>query len=171
MSILKQSLMLVLASMMCSLQSTENAAKELSNMKDLQTLLQDDSKPTVIIFYTNWCPACKGMKPIFQAAAEKYKDKAHFAKVDVTNKEFNNAVDQFCIQGIPTIIYKDVGYKKRDQFNKQLDSFLSSTEPESKKQPNGAESAKQTGRNTRRPNQKPRAQQPKVVKQAAKKTE
>ncbi len=109
-----------------ALSGKENeGCKELATAKELQEILRDTSHPLVVLFYTPWCPACKGMIPVINQAAQSY-DQVHFAKADITKKEFNTIVDALGIEAIPTVIYKETGYKPKEQFNKRLEAFANS---------------------------------------------
>ena len=101
-----------------------NFGREVNSLQEFQQIINDDSKPTIIKFYAPWCSACKAMKPVFDAGAEQYKDKALFLSIDVTKKEFSQLGDTFGIQGVPTIIYKESGFKNKEAFEKRLSAFL-----------------------------------------------
>ena len=111
-----------------SLTTTQAAAptsvcKDINSLNDFQRAI-NANKPTVLLFYAPWCNACTTMKPIFETSAQKYNDKAQFIMLDVTKEQLKDPVDMFGIQGIPTICYKEVGLKNRQQFNNRLASFF-----------------------------------------------
>lgn len=112
--------------------------QEISQLSEFQSFMNKgqsngDNKPLIIKFYAKWCPACKAMDSVFSGAAEKYKDKAHFAAIDVANEELKKTLELFGIQGIPTIIYKRTGYEDEKAFDNRLKHFLSTAQKEAPK--------------------------------------
>ncbi|MBA3954087.1 hypothetical protein H0X48_02090 [Candidatus Dependentiae bacterium] len=99
------------------------AYKEINSLNEFQQAI-NSNKPTVLLFYAPWCGACNSMKPLFEAGAQNYKGKAEFIAIDVTKEHLKDPVDMFGIQGIPTLCYKEVGLKTKEQFNARLTSLL-----------------------------------------------
>lgn len=59
--------------------------------------------PTVLDFYTDWCPACKEMEPIVHGLEEKYKGRISVRKVNAnTDIELSR---EFEIQYVPTYVF------------------------------------------------------------------
>ena len=47
----------------------------------------DSSKPTVILFYAQWCGYCKTMFPLFQELQAKYKNDVNFFYIDIDSEK------------------------------------------------------------------------------------
>ncbi len=60
-----------------------------------------DGKPSIVLFYADWCPFCRKFKPIFEAHATNSGVRLAEAKI---NEEENPLWDRFGIEVIPTII-------------------------------------------------------------------
>jgi len=102
--------------------------KELS--QDYKEILQQETKPYVIEFYTPWCGVCQQVMPFFKAVADKYSDKYAFYKVNVD--EFLDIAKEYGVTSVPTFIFikngevknKHHGYITReDIIEKLLESF------------------------------------------------
>lgn len=68
------------------------------------TLLSDAdfSKPVFIDFNATWCGPCRQFTPYFEAAAEKYADRAKFVPVDVD--VYGEVANAFGVQSIPMVL-------------------------------------------------------------------
>lgn len=60
----------------------------------------------VVDFGADWCPPCKMMEPVVEAASQTFKDRIAFKSVDIDdNPEIAQALQ---VQGIPTfLVIKD----------------------------------------------------------------
>jgi len=74
---------------------------EVQTAEEFEKLLKENKK-VVVDFYSENCGPCKSLEPVFKQLAEKYKDKAVFAKVDVL--KLPQIADKYKVLGIPTII-------------------------------------------------------------------
>lgn len=98
----------------------EDAVQDLSALATNQdgymvlTELMQGSKPVVIKFYESWCPKCQATESGYEALANKYKNTAHFIKVDISQY---NVRGKFKIDSVPTFLIfkkgKNLGKKGR----------------------------------------------------------
>lgn len=85
--------------------TTEPAVKIITTEKEFNQLIAAHDKPVAFKIYAPWCGPCKGMKPLFEKAAQEFKDKITF--VEINQDAFDN-VNLLNISSIPAIIcYKN----------------------------------------------------------------
>lgn len=70
-------------------------------IKDLDRL-QINDKPIILDFYTEQCPACIKMMPVFESVAQEYAGKALFSKIDAN--EASDLAEEYNITTVPTIL-------------------------------------------------------------------
>lgn len=66
-------------------------------------------KPTVVNFWTPWCPYCKDEMPYFQAAHDTYKDQLNVVMLDVPDSRntAQDAIDMITEAGYTFPLYLD----------------------------------------------------------------
>lgn len=69
-------------------------------------------KPVVVVFYTDWCGACKRVVPVFDAVRDELSDKAEFVMVNA-DKE-TELSDKYDIRYYPTVFFIDTDGKKTE---------------------------------------------------------
>lgn len=62
----------------------------------------DFAKPLFVDFNATWCGPCRQFGPYFEAAAEKYSDRAKFVAVDVD--VYGEVANAFGVQSIPMVL-------------------------------------------------------------------
>ncbi len=73
-------------------------------------------KPTLLSFWTTWCPYCKAQTPVLIAAASRYADQIQFIGVNV--REEQNLVQTYLNQNaIPYPVLLDTGGQVADSYN------------------------------------------------------
>ncbi len=64
--------------------------------------LINQSKPTLVDFYADWCGPCKMMPPILNTVKTHFGEKINILKVDVDKNQ--KAATKYGVRSIPTII-------------------------------------------------------------------
>ncbi len=105
------------------------------NWKDAQL----KNKPIALLFYVNWCNACRKFAPIFDNYGKEYKSKYNFVIVQADKKQNYELAKQYKIRSYPSVYLIDKTknkeiylpfkiYFNEDEFKQELDSFLNSDE-------------------------------------------
>ncbi|WP_440951681.1 thioredoxin family protein [Methanococcoides sp. FTZ1] len=119
-----------------STKSNEPVVEEIStNLYEINTASFENEVigsaiPVVVDCFTNTCPPCKKMAPIFQKVAEEYDGKIKFVKVNLKNSP--EIGKQFKILGVPTLLFfksgelvtNVVGFTEEDKLKSKLESLL-----------------------------------------------
>lgn len=70
------------------------------------------SKPTVILFYANWCTYCRRFMPKFNSVAKLYSDKFNFVKINIEASDKNAMLSKkYRIETLPTVYVVEPKYK------------------------------------------------------------
>lgn len=64
--------------------------------------VHNNEKTVVVDFYSDTCPPCKLLAPVFEKVAEKLKDKADFFKIKL--EENQEIFAEYAIRSVPTVI-------------------------------------------------------------------
>ncbi len=81
-------------------------------------------------FYTQFCPACKRLTPVFEELSDEYGGRAKFMKLDVA--EAGETARKFGIMSAPTILLlkagqevgRHIGYADKAKLSGMIDSQL-----------------------------------------------
>lgn len=78
------------------------SAKNIIDLHDTnwEKTVEKSKKPVFVMFYTNTCPYCKQMEPIFQKYSDEFKKKVVFGKVNLENSP--TITSRYAIMGTPT---------------------------------------------------------------------
>lgn len=75
-------------------------------------------KPSVVLFYTDWCTFCRRFMPTYEELSKIYKDKYNFVMV---NAEKNpRLADEYYIGGYPSLFITDPKIDNRVFINNTL---------------------------------------------------
>ncbi|MDA0771766.1 MAG: thioredoxin family protein [Cyanobacteria bacterium] len=90
-----------------------NSVKSSETAKtDVTARITSEKKPSVIMFYANWCGYCKKMFPTFRSLQEKYKQEINFFYIDIDTKRGAELARQYRTKqgGVPdTLFYNSQG--------------------------------------------------------------
>lgn len=63
-------------------------------------MVEESSKPVVVMFYSPTCPYCKAMEPYFADYAQQFKSTVTFARFDIASNPWTT--ERYGIMGTPT---------------------------------------------------------------------
>ena len=79
----------------CHSSVSKEASKAASKTGEMLSTKADSKKPTVILFYAQWCGYCKKMFPMFQELQPKYKDRVNFFYIDIDSEKGRALATQY----------------------------------------------------------------------------
>lgn len=109
---------------------TENGGRKMAvtviTSENFEQEVTKNPKPVVLDFWATWCGPCKMQGPVFEEAAEKFKDRAAFGKVNVDEQQ--QLAQQYGVMSIPTLILfqdgtvvkKEVGFHSLEQIDQLI---------------------------------------------------
>lgn len=82
--------------------------------------------PVLVDFYSDWCPPCKLLEPIFKQLEEEFKGKIKFMRVNVD--ENRKIAAKYRVMSVPTLVlFKNdkeakriVGLRNKEELKKDL---------------------------------------------------
>ena len=63
-------------------------------------LVEESSKPVIVMFYSPVCSFCEGMRPYFENFAQEFKNSAVFARMNIAKNPWTG--ERYGVQGTPT---------------------------------------------------------------------
>lgn len=92
-------------------------------------------KPVVLLFYTNWCSACKRILPLVKMIQEKYQNYFVFTSINAEDTKYSAIVKDYRLRCFPTIYIIDPKFDNRVHlevsyifstatFAKELDRYI-----------------------------------------------
>ncbi|MBT4577300.1 thioredoxin [Candidatus Woesearchaeota archaeon] len=64
--------------------------------------VHNNPKTVVVDFYSETCPPCKQLAPVFESVSEKLKDKADFFKIKLEGNQ--EIFAEYTVRSVPTVI-------------------------------------------------------------------
>lgn len=88
------------------------------------------TQPVLVMFFANWCGACKKQHPVIEELLKDYSGKVRIGEVDVDKGKIMSA--QYDIKSIPTIVIfqngkpveRLVGLMSKSQISSILNKYL-----------------------------------------------
>lgn len=99
--------------LLTSIGSLQAAAQELTSLVEYKKLCQQQ-KPIMILFYADWCGACKAMKEPYDKVADATSE-VIMVKVNVKDENLKVLQEALCVTSIPTIVTRQSGALSEDQ--------------------------------------------------------
>lgn len=87
---------------------SQSTIQEITNLLELQTLINSSTKPVLAFCNAEWCGHCKHFKPEFAKMAEAHKDQAIFVNVNEKHAGNRQIFEKHGVNGFPTtLVFKD----------------------------------------------------------------
>jgi len=75
-----------------------------TNIQSFVECVENKEKPTIILYYANWCPHCAAMKPAWTSVKRKFAKNKGVNIVEVEHQELEHVPKKYKkIKGFPTI--------------------------------------------------------------------
>ncbi len=90
------------------------------NIGTTYELAMKDKKPSVALFYADWCTYCMKFMPKYKILSEVYKDKYNFVMINVDDPHYKKVVSDYDLSGFPTMYIIDPTIDNRVMLNNAL---------------------------------------------------
>ena len=92
--------------------------------------VHNNQNTVVVDFYSETCPPCKQLAPVFETVSEKLKDKADFFKIKL--EENQEIFAEYTVRSVPTVIIlkqstpiaKSLGFKDEETLTSWIEEHL-----------------------------------------------
>ena len=93
----------------------------------------ESDKPSIMLFYTDWCTYCRRFMPMYESVGNSYKGKYNLVMINVEKNE--ELAQEYVVTGFPTMyiidpkidnrVHLDNGiYGSKTLLHKELDRYL-----------------------------------------------
>ncbi|MBP0026908.1 thioredoxin domain-containing protein [Roseofilum sp. Guam] len=65
----------------------------------------NNSLPTVIEFYADWCTTCQAMAPTVWQIEKEYEHKINWVMINIDRPEYTHLIEEYNVQGVPQFIF------------------------------------------------------------------
>jgi thioredoxin 1 len=72
--------------------------------RELENLIQSESKTVFCDFWASWCAPCRMLAPVFEEMAGKYDGQAVFVKMDIDEDDSQDSAMKYGVSSIPNVI-------------------------------------------------------------------
>jgi thioredoxin 1 len=96
--------------------------KEVRNCAELDSLLNNPSKPSLFYIHASWCGPCQSMSPIIAETDKKFANRLDVYSVDYDN--FKEACAALGVDGLPRMIFARQGERIVQKGARQKENFL-----------------------------------------------
>lgn len=76
-------------------------------------------KPMIVLFYADWCGFCIRFMPIYEKLYKAHKNQFNFAKVNVEDPKYRDAVEKYEISAFPTVFMVNTKEDTHEQLMNQ----------------------------------------------------
>lgn len=102
----------------------------MSNIKNTLATALDETKPTLVEFYADWCPHCHRMMPIVAELRQIVGSKANI--IQINGDENTDLMNHFHVDSYPTWllfkdgqeVWRDGGEKPLSELRDMIDRFI-----------------------------------------------
>ena len=112
--------------------NSSNLPKKMEEISknNFEEKVHNNKKTVVVDFYSNTCPPCKQLAPVFESIAEKLKNKADFFKIKL--EENQEIFSEYTIRSVPTVIIlkqsapiaESLGFKDEETLTSWIEEHL-----------------------------------------------
>lgn len=99
-------------------EASKEVSKKVSKEEVVKVVANNKPKPTVILFYAQWCGYCKTMFPAFQELQAKYKNDVNFFYIDIDSEKGKTLAAQYRTKqgGVPDTQFYNAEGKLIEEF-------------------------------------------------------
>jgi thiol-disulfide isomerase/thioredoxin len=65
----------------------------------------DNSLPTLVEFYADWCTSCQAIAPTLDKLHDRYGSQLNFVMLNVDNPQWRPLLKQYRVQGVPQFLF------------------------------------------------------------------
>ena len=86
-----------------------------------------DDKPTILVFYVNWCTYCRRLMPKLASVNNQYKDSYNIVLIDCEDKKNVDLLNKYQVEYYPTLYFVNKKDKQEtiipSKYTQNLETF------------------------------------------------